>query len=44
MAYSWIVGIAVVVLFKSILQVKIPGGEIYSIFPEAIRNFLILRL
>ena len=42
--YSWIVGIAVVVLFKSILQVKIPGGEIYAIFPESIRNFLILRL
>ena len=44
LAFSWIVGIAVVVLFKSILQVKIPGGEFYSVFPEAVRNFLVLRL
>ena len=44
LAYSWIVGIVIVVLFKTFLQVKIPGGELYSIFPDAIRNFLILRM
>ena len=44
LALSWIVGIAIVVLFKSLLQVKIPGGEWYSLFPDAIRNFLVLRL
>lgn len=41
---AWIVGIVIVVLFKSLLQVKIPGGEIYGLFPDAIRNFLVLRL
>ena len=44
LAMSWIVGIVIVVLFKSFLQVKIPGGELYSVFPDAIRNFLVLRL
>ena len=44
LAMSWIVGLAIVILFKSLLQVKIPGGELYSIFPDAIRNFLVLRL
>jgi hypothetical protein len=44
LAYSWIVGLFIVILFKSLLQVKIPGGELYSIFPDAIRNFLVLRL
>ena len=41
---SWLVGLVIVILFKSLLQVKIPGGELYSLFPDAIRNFLILRL
>jgi hypothetical protein len=41
---SWVVGIVIVVLFKSLLQVKIPGGELYSVFPDALRNFLVLRL
>ncbi len=41
---AWLVGIAIVVLFKSLLQVKIPGGEIYGLLPDAIRNFLVLRL
>jgi hypothetical protein len=43
LALSWVVGIVIVVLFKSLLQVKIPGGELYGLFPEAIRNFLVLR-
>ncbi|MGH1415209.1 MAG: tripartite tricarboxylate transporter TctB family protein [Pelagimonas sp.] len=37
-------GLATVLLFKTFLQVKIPGGAIYDIFPAAIRNFLILYL
>jgi hypothetical protein len=40
---SWIVGIVIVVLFKTLLQVKIPGGELYALFPDALRNFLVLR-
>lgn len=36
--------IAIVVIFKAFLEVKIPGGAVYSYFPEAIRNFLILKL
>ena len=38
--YSWVVGLGIVLLFKSLLQVKIPGGKIYAIFPEAIRSFM----
>lgn len=37
-------GIAIVVLFKSFLQVKIPGGAIYEVFPDGLRNFFILYL
>ena len=36
--------IAIVVIFKSLLLVKIPGGALYDFFPDAIRNFLILNL
>lgn len=36
--------VAIVVIFKSLLLVKIPGGAIYDFFPDAIRNFLILNL
>ena len=41
---AWVVGITIVVLFKSLLQVKIPGGALYTIFSEAVRNFLTLYL
>ena len=37
-------GIATVTLFKSFLHVKIPGGLVYDVFPDAIRNFLIRYL
>lgn len=40
-AYSQVAGISIVLLFKSGLQVKIPGGKIYAWFPDALRNFLI---
>ena len=35
--------VAVVVLFKSLLQVKIPGGTIYEYLPGALRSFFILN-
>jgi len=37
-------GLAIVLLFKSFLQVKIPGGMIYDTLPPALRNFMILYL
>jgi hypothetical protein len=36
-------GFAVVVVFKSFLQVKIPGGQIYEYLPNALRNFMLLN-
>ena len=35
-------GLFVVILFKTLLQVKIPGGEIYEYFPAVVRNVLIV--
>ena len=35
-------GLAVVVVFKSFLQVKIPGGLAYEYLPGALRSFFIL--
>ncbi len=37
-------GIVVVVLFKSFLQVKVPGGQIYEYLPTAIRSFMLTYL
>lgn len=37
-------GIGIVLIFKTFLSVKIPGGAIYEVFPEAVRNFLIVNL
>jgi len=36
-----IFGIAVVVLFKTFLQVKVPGGQIYEYLPTALRSFML---
>jgi len=41
---SALFGVTVVVLFKSLLQVKIPGGSVYELLPAAARNFMILYL
>lgn len=38
------IGIATVILFKSFLQVKIPGGQVYEYLPAGLRNFMILYL
>jgi hypothetical protein len=37
------VGIGIVLIFKTFLSVKIPGGAVYEVFPEAVRNFLIVN-
>ena len=39
-----VVGAAIVILFKGILSVRIPGGAFYELFPQVIRNFLVLYL
>jgi len=36
--------ITIVVLFKSLLQVKIPGGALYEYLPDALRSFFIIYL
>jgi len=33
-----------VVVFKSFLQVKIPGGQLYEFLPDGIRNFMLVYL
>jgi hypothetical protein len=34
-------GLGIVVLFKTLLQVKIPGGAVYDLLPDAARNLMI---
>lgn len=41
---SILFAIGIVVLFKSVLQVRIPGGEIYEYLPDSVRSFFISRL
>ncbi|WP_073248834.1 tripartite tricarboxylate transporter TctB family protein [Shimia gijangensis] len=36
-------GVAVVILFKALLDVKIPGGATYEYLPGALRSFFILN-
>ena len=36
-----IFGVIVVLLFKSFLQVKVPGGQIYEYLPTALRSFML---
>lgn len=43
MALAIAMGIGVVLVFKTGLSVKIPGGEIYEYLPESIRNFMIVN-
>ena len=38
------VAVFVVVLFKSFLQVKVPGGQAYEMLPDAIRSFMLTYL
>lgn len=39
-----LMAVLIVVAFKGFLSVRIPGGELYELFPRAIRNFLVLYL
>jgi hypothetical protein len=41
---SLLVGLATVVVFKSLLAVKIPSAAVYELLPAALRNFMILYL
>lgn len=38
---SVISGLAVVLIFKTFLQVKVPGGQIYEYLPTALRSFML---
>ncbi|MEZ5751323.1 MAG: tripartite tricarboxylate transporter TctB family protein [Paracoccaceae bacterium] len=42
LVFAPLLACAIVVLFKAFLSVRIPGGEVYDIFPQAIRNFLVV--
>ncbi|MDF1717419.1 MAG: tripartite tricarboxylate transporter TctB family protein [Antarcticimicrobium sp.] len=44
MVVSLVFAVAVVVLFKSFLGVKIPGGAVYEYLPGGLRSFFILNL
>lgn len=35
-------GVIIVVVFKSLLKVKIPGGAVYEVLPDALRNVMIV--
>lgn len=36
-------GLAIVLVFKTFLSVKIPGGAVYEYLPAGVRNFMILN-
>ena len=44
MIMSVAVAVMIVVIFKGFLSVKIPGGQMYELLPDAIRNVMILYL
>ncbi len=37
-------GVLVVIIFKSLLEVKVPGGQIYEYLPSALRSFMLTYL
>ncbi len=41
--YSIMTGLSIVLIFKTFLEVKIPGGAIYEFLPNAMRTFMILN-
>ncbi|WP_299345018.1 tripartite tricarboxylate transporter TctB family protein [uncultured Maritalea sp.] len=43
-AFAVLTGVLIVLVFKSFLQVKIPGGVTYEYLPDAVRSFFILYL
>ena len=38
---AMLTGVVIVVVFKSFLQVKVPGGEIYESLPDGLRSFML---
>ena len=42
--WSLLVALAVVVIFKSFLQVRVPGGLAYEYLPDALRSFMLTYL
>ena len=43
LSYSVITALSIVLVFKTFLEVKIPGGIIYEYLPETLRSFMILN-
>jgi hypothetical protein len=41
--YSLITALSIVLVFKTFLEVKIPGGIIYEFLPSTLRSFMILN-
>ncbi len=39
--FAMLFGLAVVLLFKTFLQVKVPGGELYEFLPTNLRSFML---
>ena len=39
-----VISVVIVFVFKGFLSVKIPGAQLYEIFPDSIRNFMILYM
>lgn len=40
---SVLTAISIVLIFKTFLSVKIPGGSVYEYLPQALRNFMIIH-
>lgn len=40
---SAFIGFLIVLVFKSFLEVKIPGGQLYEYLPDAMRSFMLLN-
>ena len=41
--FAFSMGVSIVVIFKTILSVKIPGGLLYEFLPGIFRNFMIVN-
>ena len=44
LALAPLMGLLIVVAFKAFLAVRIPGGAVYELLPQGLRNFLVLYL
>ncbi|MCW1934752.1 tripartite tricarboxylate transporter TctB family protein [Pararhodobacter zhoushanensis] len=42
LALSPLVGVGIVLVFKTFLDVRMPGGAVYDLLPHDLRNFLVL--